>query len=230
MRCITLGCRWLLLPVLFISCLVAASGAVPVQVDSICRPCCQILTVQDGRVRFIDQWLTRNLDLGPYATAAQRLVPRTEAPVCDLRSKRGWRVVASVYLDHGQDEILAHVRFFGPDGRLRATSDALPWLEQTEIGNLFGDSNEIFAVTSNWEHTYNVQSEIWLLPKREGPKCLLSILGVFGDFSARLAGKPPGVVIARQTYDGVHAETKGIVREFYAWNGQAKSLIAPAKQ
>ena len=97
--------------------------------------------------------------LGNYAPAAQRLVPRTEAPVRDLRSSGGWRVVVRIYLNHDDDDFLAHVRFFVPDGRLRVTDDALEYLEETRIGTLFGGGDEIFAMTSNEEHAYNTQSD-----------------------------------------------------------------------
>jgi hypothetical protein len=214
-----------MIPTLVIFQLVAASAAVPGQIDSICRDQCEILAVQEGTVRFIDQWPpTRNLDLGKYAPAAQRLVPRTEAPVRDLRSPRGWRVVASVYLDHDEDEILMHIRFFGPDGKLRTTSGVLSALEQTAIGNLFGGNDEVFAITSNEEHAYNAQTELWLLPERGDPKLLIEIQGVPQNFSGQAAGTVPGVMIARQTYDGVRSETKGTVQEFYAWEPKTKSL------
>jgi hypothetical protein len=206
--------------------ILAATATVPGQIDSICRAHCEVLAVQDGKVKFIDRWPpTRNLDLGKYAPAAQRLVPRTEAPVLDLRSPRGWRVVASVYLDHDEDEILMHLRFFGPDERLRLTGGVLFTLEQADIGNLLGGSDEIFAITSNEEHAYNSQTEIWLLPERGDPKPLLQFPGVFQDFSGQAAGSVPGVTIARQTYDGVHAETKGTVEEFYTWDRDRKTLI-----
>jgi hypothetical protein len=203
----------------------AAPGVAPGQVDSICRSRCEILAVQAGSVRFIDQWPpARNLNLGKYALEAQGLVPRTEAPVLDLRSHRGWRVVASVYLDHEEDEVLGRLRFFGPDGRLRATTGVLFAFEHAEIGTLFGGSDEVVAITSNEEHAYNAQTEIWLLPENGGPKLLAEVQGTFGKFHGSAPGEAPGVTVARQTYDGVHSETKGMVEEFYAWNAETKSL------
>ena len=37
-------------------------------------------------------------------------------------------------------------------------------------------------------------------------------------------GSVPGGTIARQIYDGVHAETKGTVEEFYTWDRDRKTL------
>ena len=212
--------------------LVAAPAVVPGQVDSICREKCVILATQGGRVRFIDQWLDRNLDIGKYVEVAQRLIPQTEAPVSDLRSSRGWRVVTSVYLVHEGDNdggLLAHIRFFGPDGTLRVTHDALFMIVHTELGNLFGGSDEIFAVTSEEEHSYNDRTDIWFLPEHGDPKLLLGSSGGFGELSGRARGETPGVVLAHQTYDGVNADTKGFIEQFYAWDRQTKSLTLRAK-
>lgn len=205
--------------------LLAAAAALPGQIDSICREHCDALAVQDGKVRFIDQWPpARTLDLGKYQPAAQALVPRTEAPILDLHSPRGWHIIVSVYLDHEEDEPETHVRFFSPDGMLRATQNVLLSVEGTELGKLFGDSDEVFAIASWEEHAYNVQSKIWLLPAVGAPTLLLDIPGVFQRFLSGAQGNAAGVTVARQTYDGVHADTKGALEEFYAWNPTTKSL------
>jgi hypothetical protein len=121
-------------------------------IDRICRTGCVMLEVQETRVQLIDQWLTRNLNLGPYIAAAQHLVPPTEAPISDLQTPEGWRVVTSLYLDHKEKNASTHIRFFHPDGRLRSTETALESVEQTEIGALFGGTGEIFA-TNNGRRT-----------------------------------------------------------------------------
>lgn len=204
--------------------LAAAPAPVPGQIDSICRAQCEILAVRSGNVTLVDRMLDRNIALGKYAAQAQHLVPRTEAPVVDARSHRGWRVVVSVYLDHDQDEVMTHVRFFAPDGKLRMSTEALMTIEQSEIGNLFGLSDEIFALTSNEEHSYNAQSEIWFLPVSGEPRLLLEIGGDYGKFSAETGGGAAGLTVARQTYDGVNAGTKGTADEFYVWDRGLKSL------
>jgi hypothetical protein len=170
--------------------LVAASAGIQGQVASDCRRGkCDILAVQKGRVGRIDQWLDRDLDLGQYAADAQHLIPQTEAPISDLRSRRGWRVVASVYFEHDNDEIRMKVRFFGPDGKLRLTGEGLYFLLEAEIGNLFGGSDEIFAITSNEEHAYNVLTEICFLPERGSPKILIENQGTFEKFLGKSCGR-----------------------------------------
>jgi hypothetical protein len=122
-----------------------------------------------------------------------------------------------------------NVQFFGPDGKLRLTGDGLFFLLDAEIGNLFGGSDEILAITSNEEHAYNVLTNIWLLPQRGEPKVLIENQGTFGKFSGRVAGETPGVMISHQTYDGVDASTKGLVQQFYIWDSKTNSLTLRAK-
>jgi hypothetical protein len=208
----------------------AATGRVSGQIDSACRAYCQILAIQDGKAMLIDQTPPfRDLDLGSYIAAAQPLVPRTEAPVRDLRSSRGWRVVASVFLDHKQSEVLTRIRFFDPGGVLQWKEVVMESVEESAIGTLFGGSDEVFAMTSNEEHAYNVLTEIWLLPASGRPTLLLTAPGTYQGFSDGRAGSAAGVMLARQTYDGVHADTKGIVEQFYAWNRTMKTLEPRAK-
>ena len=204
---------------------VAAASGVPGAIDRVCGAYCEVLAVQGDTVRFIDQWPpARTLVLGTYARTAQDLVPRPEAPISDLRSPGGWRVVASVYLDHEEDAALTHLRFFNPSGELLGVATALPAIEQAEVGRLFGGADDVFATTSNEEHSYGSRTAIWLLPPGAPPKLLVEVQGTYERFFGPAAGETPGVTIARQTYDGVHPETKGTVREFYEWDRDAKSL------
>lgn len=215
---------------LIIFTLVAAPAAVQRQVDQVCRGYCSILAIQRGAVRFTEQGprAPRNLILGRYLLTAQSLVPSTEAPIRDFRSRDGWRIVASAFLRHdAENEGVPglRLRFFDPKGVARLTDDVLMSLIHADIGRLFGGPDEIFAVTSNEEHAYNTQTEIWFLPASGPPKLLLTIAGGIQAFSKGSAEALPGVRIARQIYDGVHAESKGTIREFYTWDRATKSLI-----
>ena len=89
--------------------LAAASVIVPGQIDHECRTFCTMLAVQDGAVKFIDQTPPgSSLNVGDYVSADQPLIPLTEAPIRDLHSRRGWRVVVSASLDH--DELVVRLR------------------------------------------------------------------------------------------------------------------------
>jgi len=158
----------------------AVSAAVPGEVHRLCLgQSCQVLAVQDGVVRFIEDRppAPRNLVLGHYVSADQRLVPRTEAPIRDVRSPRGWRIVVSACFIRGEYPSKLRLRFFDPAGSMWVTHDILMTLEDVEVGRLFGDADEILAITSNEEHVYNAETEIWYLPEHGNPKQVLKILG-----------------------------------------------------
>jgi len=204
----------------------AVLPAVTGQVDVVCRAYCSFLAVQDGVVRFIEQSprAPRSVAIRRYNKEAQQFIPEKEVSVGNFRSPRGWRIVESAFLDHADFSAGLHIRFFGPDGVLRQTADGMLVPEQSEVGHLFGGADDIFAVTSTEEHAYNTQTEIWYLPESGGPKSVLRVLGVYRRFAVDSVIGGPGVVIDRQIYDGVHAETKGTVRELYAWDRKRKSL------
>jgi hypothetical protein len=206
-----------------------ALSATVEQVDIVCRQYCSVLEVKDGLVQLTDESSRgpRRITIGRYVPEDQKLVSRTEAPTCDLRSPNGWRIVVSAVLDHQELGVKQRLRFFDSRGVLRLQYDVLAVLEQQRIGRLFGGADDVLAVTSNEEHAYNARTDIWFLPEQGDPKQVLSVVGVFQTFSNE--GDPPGLVLARQTYDGVDSTTKGFVREEYAWDAIAKVLRLRSK-
>jgi hypothetical protein len=207
-----------------------ASAAVPGQIDIICREYCRALAIQGGAVRFIDQahQAARSVAIGGYVAAAQRLVPRTEAPIRELRSPRGWHVVVSAFLHHDADnegEAGVHIRFFDSNGANQLTDDVPVGVDQMELGRPFGGSDELFAISAEEEHAYNVETEIWFLPEQGRPKLVMTLPGVYEKFVRAAGNQVGGVRVARETYDGEHSETKGRVQEFWSWDANAKSLI-----
>jgi len=137
---------------------------------------------------------------------------------------RGWHIVVSSAL-RKKDLPSLRIRFFGPEGSLRATKASLMMLEQAEIGRLFGETDDVLAIQSNEEHSYNSRTSVWLLPERGGPKQLIEANAVLGKFSKGSNTARPGIWISRQNYDGVHSDTKGWVDEFWARDPARKSLI-----
>jgi hypothetical protein len=210
---------------LMLECL-ALSAAVPGEIDRVCRNgYCSTLTIEHGQVRLSDP--LRTLSLGSYVESDQHLTPRTEAPIRDLASVSGWHVVLSAFLDHTRkSEAGLRIRFYDADGSLRSTADVLIALEQVTAGHLFGNADDIVAVTSSEEHAYNVQTDIWLLPRHGNPKSLLSAPGVYKRFWDGNGLHAPGVMISRETYDGLHADTKGTTLEFYIWDRRRRELSA----
>jgi hypothetical protein len=102
-------------------------------------------------------------------------------------------------------------------------------LEGIGLGRLFGGTDDILAIQSNEEHSYNSMTDIWLLPERGEPRQLVEMNGTLGKFSRGSKGSRPGAWIRRQTYDGVHAQTKGWANEFWVWNPARKSLTVEKK-
>jgi hypothetical protein len=215
--------------------LLSVSNAVAAELDRVCwksfapdpktgieEDVCEILTLEKGKVIYVEPGIRRPA-LGAYVRVAQRFVPGTEAPIRDLQSPRGWHIVVSSVLQK-EDSPRLRVRFFGPDGNLRATGEVLMTLEGIEVGRLFGGTDDIFAIQSSEEHSYNSMISVWLLPERGEPHQLIEENATQGKFSKRGKGNRPGVWINRQTYDGVHAETKGWVGEFWIWDTEKKSL------
>jgi hypothetical protein len=210
----------------------ASVAPVPGQIDRVCEgQFCQFLSISGGVVRFTDSVPPpRTLVLGRFVSSARNMVRRTEAPIREIHFKDGG-VVVSAFLHHSGDNkgaVGIQTRIFGSDGTLKATFDMFGLLEQADLGPYLGGEDKILAVTSSEEHAYNVQTEIWLLPPEGAPKQLLSFPGAVDQFGSS-SGKRPGISVSRETYDGEHAETKGRVKEFWAWDAETKRLIAPAK-
>lgn len=214
-----------------------AFAAVPGEVDRFCRKgfradprtgrvedVCTILAVDRGNVTYIEPGF-RQLVIGKYVPAAQAFVPPTEAPIRLLQSPHGWHIVVSSFLKRGEESGAAlHVTFLDPNRKLHGTDEALMTLEASEVGNFFGGADDILAIQSNEEHSYNSMTNIWLLPARGDPQQLIDLNATIGRFSKGGRRNRPGVWIRRQTYDGGHAETKGWLDEFWVWDAAKKSL------
>jgi len=199
---------------------------VPGQIDRACFPdgSCQYLAVQEGTARFIDPSPpARNLTLGPYLSSEQEAVPRTEAPI-RVRSTSTWRVVLSAFLDHESGGTATRLRFFRIDGSQHGQYDGLFQLDNLVVGRLFGGNDEIAAVATVGEHSYDVKTALWLLPANGDPEQLAEVQGSLSRFVNGNGGSTPGVWINRETYDFEHAETKGHVPEFWEWDRTRKTL------
>ncbi len=201
-------------------------ASVPGQIDHVCFSdgSCQYLAVQQGTARFIDPSPpARNLTLGSYVSSERETVPRTEAPI-RARSTAEWRVVLTVFLDHDSGGTGTRLRFFRIDGSQHGQYDGLFQVDSFVVGRLFGGDDEIAAVSTVGEHSYDVRTALWLLPANGDPKQLAEVQGSLARFVNGNGGATPGVWINRETYDFEHAETKGHVPEFWEWLPTRKIL------
>jgi hypothetical protein len=157
--------------------------------------------------------------VGNYIAADQPLVPRTEPPIRDLRF-RGWHIVVTALLrDFDEMGPTIRMRVFDPRGRLTQTLDGDYSLDYIRIGELL-DHAPIFAATTGGIHSY-ISSVYLLLLQEPTPKELLNVNGSIDRF---IAGGSPGVWLSIEQYDGIHAETKGYKREFWAWDRDERKL------
>jgi hypothetical protein len=210
--------------------LIATCCCVHADLDRFCwrQDQCRFLRIEDGKVVFVDP--RRQLALGEYVAADQAFVPPLEAPIRDLSLPSGGRVVISAFLDHtNTSEVGLHVRFFSSKGKVRGSQTVLMMLIQGTAGRLFGGTDDIVAVTSQEEHSYNTRTDIWLVPVKGSIRNLLSAYGDYEEFRREGGNRPPGVWVNVEMYDGVHASTKGQRLRFYRWDSARKRLLLTTK-
>jgi hypothetical protein len=194
-----------------------------VPIDRACQgTTCIRLIERDGSVHFEQVGPENESDvvLGKYLQLSGVDVPPIEAPVRETVTSGRWRIIFSVLLDHEQLEARGRVRFIDPRGTIASIAEALYYPEVTYAGRLFGDSAEIFVVSSTEEHAYNTYSQIWLLPRVGRPQLLLDFKGSVLRFAKAAPNVQPGVVVGSQTFDGVDPSTKHQVEEFYVWDAK----------
>jgi hypothetical protein len=140
-------------------------------------------------------------------------------------------VIASTYLDEYDDQgPFMRLRIFDPHGQLQQNYDGDHFLDDIEAGKLFGTSDVILSIQTGGARSYLQHTLIWLLPDAGKPKQLLEFRGALQRFQPTGSGLNglPGVWTELETFDGVHAETRGRKPEFRAWDENQKALtLAP---
>jgi hypothetical protein len=91
-------------------------------------------------------------------------------------------------------------------------------LDDAMLGNLLGGQSEFFAITTEWEHSYNISTEVWLLREKTARKQVLAVAGGIDHFDP--SASCPGVWINEETYDGQHSDTKGHRLAFWQWSSE----------
>ncbi len=94
----------------------------------------------------------------------------------------------------------------------------------TDLEQPFGTTDEVLAISTREEHSYNVLTSAWYLPPCGNPKLLMTGTGTFGGFGRVSENPGPGLVVNHESYDGEDANTKGWDDNFYVWNPTAKTL------
>lgn len=168
--------------------------------------------------------------VGEYASGAQRLVPKGEAPIRMLKGKDGLTVVITASLPEFDE--------YGPAIGIRVYDHALRQvfadqagddqnrLDTLELKSVGAD--QMVAMGTSGEHRYDAQILVWLLPARGLPTRVFDAPGSVRRFSVTDKTQAVELVIARQTYDGVDAKSIGERLEQWRWDRERRSFhLAP---
>jgi hypothetical protein len=194
---------------------------------------CLLLRVKNGKV-FAESSgggdFPGKLEIGNFDSRGTSLVPSTEAPILYSRTDRGWVAVITAFVPPDfalWSELRLYI--FDPQGKRAVTKDLYislgrPNRPDFRMGKLFNTKSELLQVGTYGEHSYAVETFVWLLPEIGAPAQLIDVPGAVTRVQKAESGQDPGLWIDHETYDGVHSETKGFKAEFWVWNEQAKKL------
>ena len=187
---------------------------------------CVVLTVEGGKV-FAERTgeFAGKREVANYDSKGASLVPKTEAPIRFSKTPGGWTAVVTAYLPEEFDFDAPELRLylFDPGGKRAAMDDNYSLLGSFDAGRILNTEDEFALISSTGAHAYVVRTSAWFLPASGPPKHVLDVPGLLASTQESNAG-PPGLFIYRQTYDGIHAETKGEVKEFWIWNPDRKTF------
>lgn len=164
--------------------------------------------------------------VGTIAPDGRPFLPPTEAPLRFANSPGGWRVILAAFLpqdfDYNAPEL--RLRILDPRNGRQTVVDDYNVLGSFHIGPIFETGNEFLQVSTSGPHAYITRTRVWLLPPDGSPNLLLDVPGTLIRIQTQTGAQPAGLWIDRETYDGVHAETKGRKREFWRWDASNKTL------
>jgi hypothetical protein len=192
---------------------------------------CVVLLLEEGKL-FAERTgeFAGKREIGNYDSKGASLVPKTEAPIRFSKTQRGWTAIVTAYLPEQFDFDAPELRLylFDPSGKRAVVDDNYNLLGDFKTGKILNTGDEFALISSTGAHAYVVRTSAWFLPTTGPPKHVLVVSGLLVSIRESNAG-PPGLLIDRQTYDGVHAETKGTVKELYVWSAETKTLTLQTK-
>ncbi|MGH9533620.1 MAG: hypothetical protein ACRD2E_02045 [Terriglobales bacterium] len=206
---------------------------------TIARSCgaagCAFLAVQKGQVRGILAFnpgsVDSDRDFGRYLSAAQNLVPKTEAPIRALQTANGWKVVISAVSD--QDAFTFRVRFINRQGRVMNKFDLPTVLHTTRAGAIFGGTDQIVLLCAGDPHPYTDLWWAFLLPNRSFHRGYPALVGqgngrIYWAGAGTQGGAEPGLIVERQHPVGGDANRVLTITEDWNWNPAIPSLVLGA--
>ena len=199
------------------------------EIDKKCdRGDCMVLIVNNGdvQVQITGEYRAKRT-VGRFDVAVRNYVPNREAPIKHMMTNNGWLVIVTVALPEAFDIAAPSLRLHmlnASTGRKLAT-DAYNTLNTLSAGELFGTRSNLVLISSTGEHSYVVQTRMWLVPTEGSPRLLLDVTGLVKSIQTTARGSTPGVWIERQNYDGIHSETKSKSSEFWVWSEDQQALV-----
>ncbi len=193
---------------------------------------CVVLTEEAGKVSVERTGeFAQKREVGIYEPRAASLVPQTEAPIRFSKTQNGWTAVVTAYLPEQFDFDAPELRLylFDPRGMRAAVDDNYNLLGTFQAGRILRTPDEFALISSTGAHAYVVRTSIWLLPPLGPPKHVMDVPGLPAG-TRESSATPPGLFIDRQTYDGIHAETKGQVKELWVWDRDKRTFTRKAEK
>ena len=177
---------------------------------------CVSLRIESGRV-YVDNTgeFARTIHIGTYDISAKSDVPPTEAPILSKKTSNGWIAIVTASLPSKFDfnAPVLRVYILNRLHEKQLSFDSQMTLDSFRAGRLFNVTDEFVQISASGEHAYVVQTVVWHLPKNGSPKLMIDVPGLVAGINV----VSRGIWIDRQTYDGIHAESKGHRRELWSW-------------
>lgn len=213
---------------LLASILFGGVRTVPEPPGTVAKACgaggCSYLAVQHGEVRGILSFTRGSIDadrdLGRYLGSAQALVPKTEAPIRELETRRGWRVVIAAAVDGPLFRLRAH--FISPNGQPRGVFGMSQFLRYVRVGALFGGKDQIVLIEADDGHAYTTFWRAFRLPDHGYPELLAQ---GWGRILWAGTGAQPGIIVKRQHPVGGDANRVLSITEYWNWDPRLDQLV-----
>ena len=196
------------------------------QVDKACNPksgLCTSLLVKSGKVvDYVPAPIYRTVEMGPYVHGAQRLVPKYEAPVSELRTPSGWiMVVSGSVRPRGYPGLV--LRIYAPGGKVVLTArSGSEILTMAKLGRLFGGRDEIAAACMSSPHPNTGHCRLWWLRRGSAP---VQAFNLYGRILAFVPEPPaPGVWTRQVTNIFDNPYRQFVETDFWKWNAAEGTL------
>jgi len=191
--------------------------------DRVCHPeipraPCAELRIESGRVIWDANAPSEGADKGPYLAHLHALLAPREAPVRELRSDRGWRVIQTWGFTEPRSGLRRYyLYFFSPQGKLELKHDGNMNLATIEMGRLFRTETELLVTYGADSHTLSQTVDVWILPPQGAPKKAPLEGKILRSIEPGTAELLPGLWVENPILEGEWLRPVAWVPEFWEW-------------